>query len=165
MTLRLVPLRPVVGARAAGRPAGRDEAMQVALRLVARRDHAAAEIRLALERHGFGKRIVRQVLQRLRELGYINDRKFAAERVERLLERGFGAERIRIDLERCGIEAKTIEAVMPDRREERRRARALVEERFGGSLGGRRRMQAVRWLAARGFREEILEEWSESWTE
>jgi regulatory protein len=141
--------------------------MQAALQLIARRDRAAAEIRHELERRGAAKRVVREVLLRLRELGYINDRKFAAERVERLLERGFGAERIRIDLERCGIEPMTIDATIPDLREERRRARALVGERFGGleGFGGRRRMQVIRWLAGRGFREQILEEWSESWND
>ena len=141
--------------------------MQAALRLVARRDRSAAEVREELERRGTTKRVVREVLLRLRELGYINDRKFAAERVQQMLERGFGAERIRIDLERCGIDAQTIDATIPDLREERRRARALVDERFGGSggLGARRRMQVIRWLAGRGFREEILEEWSESWSD
>ncbi|MGH7806111.1 MAG: RecX family transcriptional regulator, partial [Candidatus Binatia bacterium] len=108
-----------------------------------------------------------EVLLRLRELGYINDGKFAAERVQQMLERGFGAERIRIDLERCGIDTKTIEGAIPDLREERRRARVLVGERFGAleGAGGRRRMQVLRWLAGRGFREEILEEWSESWND
>ena len=164
MALRLVPLNL---SRPAGKAAGRDEAMQAALRLVARRDRAAAEIRAELERRGTAKRVVREVLLRLRDLGYINDRKFAAERVQLWLERGFGAERIRIDLERCGIDAQTIDATLPDLREERRRARALVEARLGDTngLSARRRIQMIRWLAGRGFREEILEEWSESWSD
>ena len=160
MPLKLVPV-PRPGS-------DRDEAVQTGLRLLARRSRSAAELRAELEERGVGKRLVRQVLQRLRELGYIHDRKFAAERVERWLERGFGAERIRIDLERCGIDAKTINAVIPELREERRRARALVGERFGSAEGAvtvRRRVQAVRWLASRGFREEILEEWSDPWSD
>ena len=141
--------------------------MQAALRLVARRDRSAAEIRAELDRRGVAKRVVGEVLLRLRDLGYINDRKFAAERMQQLLERGFGAERIRIDLERCGIDGKTIDGAIPDLREERRRARALVGERFGGleRANARRRLQVIRWLAGRGFREEILEEWSESWSD
>jgi regulatory protein len=141
--------------------------MQAALRLIARRDRSAAEVRAELERRGTAKRLVRKVLLRLGDLGYINDHKFAAERVQQMLERGFGAERIRIDLERCGIDAQTIDATIPDLREERRRAQAIVGERFGGAggLGARRRLEVIRWLAGRGFREEILEEWSESWSD
>ena len=170
MPLRLVPLSEHVGATA--RPgqaaaAARDHLMQTALRLLSLRSRSEHELEQALVARGSSKRVVREVLGRLRELGYIDDRTFATERVERWLSRGYGAERIRAELERTGIDPQTIERVLPSLGDERRRARAVLTERYGDpeALRGRERARAVRWLASRGYREEILEEWSDAWTE
>lgn len=170
MPLRLVPLSEVSTPRAGagGKSAdARDGLMQRAFGMLARRGRSAHEIEAALASRGAPKRLVREVLGRLRELGYIDDRVFAAERAERWLSRGYGAERIRAELERSGIEPRTIDDVLPSLRKERERARAVVAERFGDlrALRGRERAQAVRWLASRGYREQILEEWSDAWTE
>jgi len=167
MALRLVSLRSAEAAgpreKSADRALARDAAMQYALRLLARRSRSEAEIRVSLLEAGTAKAILREVLGRLRELRYIDDRTFAAERSEKLSARGYGAERIRAELEQSGIDPKTIDGAVPGLREERSRARAALAERFGDldALRGRRRAQAVRWLAGRGFREETIDEWND----
>lgn len=170
MPLRLVPLSELPGSprrESTGSANARDHMMQTALGMLSRRARSAQEVEAALARRGASKRLVREVLGRLRELGYIDDRTFAAERAERWLSRGYGAERIRAELERTGIDPQTIDGVLPSLRKERERARAVLAERFGENraLRGRERARAVRWLASRGYRQEILEEWSDVWTE
>jgi SOS response regulatory protein OraA/RecX len=111
-----------------------------------------------LEHRGFSATVVRGVLGRLRRLGYIADRSYAADRAERLLARGFGSGRLRADLERSGVAEPIAEAVMPAVEDERRRARGLLEARFGAAdaLGRSERGKAYRWLAGRGFAEEVI---------
>jgi regulatory protein len=144
-----------------------DDAMTAALRLLSRRAQSRAEMRGALEAHGFSSTVVTRVLGRLRELGYINDRKFAAECAERLRSRGFGSLRIRAELARRGVEEGLAAGVIPEAREERVLAKTLMEARFGGAPVGDRRRQAEvhRFLAGRGFPEEVLETLFDRWNE
>ncbi len=139
--------------------------MDCAFRLLARRERSEAEIRDALDVRGFSKSIVRRVLGRLRELGYINDRKFAAEWAERLQQRGFGSHRIHDQLQKLGVNEELVARFIPEAREERILARKLMEARFGSELAAdpRRQAHAYRFLAGRGFPEEILRSLFDSW--
>ena len=112
-----------------------------------------------LEHRGFSATAVGGVLGSLRRLGYIADRSYAADRAERLLARGFGSGRLRADLERSGVPEAIAEAVMPAVEDERQRARGLLEARFGAADALRRseRAKAYRWLAARGFAEDVID--------
>jgi SOS response regulatory protein OraA/RecX len=67
-----------------------------------------------------------------------------------LSERGRGDAAIRFDLERQGVDAGTIDAVLASLAPEAERARALVV-----TLGGA--AKAARALARRGFAEESVE--------
>ena len=140
--------------------------MAVAFRLLARRARSEAEIRSALNTQGFSQSVVRRALGRLRELGYISDLKLAAEWAERLQQRGFGSYRIRDQLQKLGVDDGLAARVMPAAREERVLARKLMEERFGNDATAdpRRRYQAYRFLAGRGFPEEILQSLFDPWS-
>ncbi len=80
----------------------------------------------------------------------MDDERFAGSRAERLAERGSGDALIRDDLERRGVAAETVEAVLAGIAPERERAARIVEER-GPSA------KTMRYLAARGFGEDALE--------
>ncbi len=130
--------------------------MDEAFRLLARRARSEAEIAGALAARGFSRSVVSAVGGRLRRLGYLGDRKLAADLAERLRDRGFGSLRIRVELERRGIAARTFSL---EASEERSTARRALAERFGENdySEPRRRLQAALFLAARGFSEETIE--------
>lgn len=139
--------------------------MDVAFRMLARRARSEAEVASVLGERGASKAVVRGVLGRLRTLGYIDDRKFAAECAERWKERGFGSLRIQDQLRRLQIEEAVAERVTFGAGEERELARRVLAKHFGTSeLGDRRGMARVaRFLAGRGFTAEVIDSLFDLW--
>jgi len=133
----------------AHRPDGPD-AVETALRALRFRDRTTAELDARLEQRGVGEAEREQALETLERIGYVDDERFAASRAERLAERGSGDALIRDDLERRGVAAEIVEAVLGGIAPERERAARIVAER--GASG-----KTVRYLAARGFGEDALE--------
>ncbi|MBI4873857.1 MAG: RecX family transcriptional regulator [Acidobacteria bacterium] len=88
-----------------------------ALRLLARRAWSAGELRQKLERRAARPEDVRAVFERLKEYGYVDDRRFAeAFTVARLESNGFGRQRVLRDLDRRrvapGLARETVERVV-----------------------------------------------------
>jgi len=108
---------------------------------------------------------VRRVLGRLRELGYVDDRKLAAECAERWKERGFGSLRIQDQLRKLEVEERIAESVSLDAREERELARRVLARTFDPADLAQRRGQAraARFLAARGFAAEVIDSLFDVW--
>lgn len=170
---RAAPETEADGPGGEARPAGRRlvaepvSPLEAALRLLARRAYSEAGIREALARRGVRPGEIRRVLGRLRELGYVDDRKFAADWSERLQARGFGSLRIRFELQRHGVEERTAERELPSVAEECVIARRVLRGRFGDLpvVEPRRKGQAVRLLASRGFPQEVVESVLDLWEE
>jgi len=139
--------------------------MDLAFRLLARRARSEAEIAATLETRGASRTAVRAVLARLRALGYLDDRKLAAECAERWQGRGFGSLRVREQLRRLRVEDRVAENVTPDLREERERARQVLARHFTeGELGDRRgAARAARFLAGRGFPPRVIDSLFDLW--
>jgi regulatory protein len=156
------------GARGQHRPRAaldHDQAMTLAFRLLARRARSESEVASALDEAGASRRLARGVLGRLRALGYVDDRKLAAECVERGKDRGYGSLRIQEQLRRLEIDERIVERAALEGREERRLARRLLTERFGATeLADRRTAaRAARFLAGRGFPAEVIDSLFDSW--
>ncbi|MDE3180341.1 MAG: RecX family transcriptional regulator [Acidobacteriota bacterium] len=67
--------------------------------LIARRARSVAEVRRALEKKFPGSEAIEPSIARLRELGYLDDRKFACQYASFLARRrGFGPGRVRLEL-------------------------------------------------------------------
>jgi regulatory protein len=139
--------------------------MALAFRLLARRARSESEIASALDEGGASRHLVRSVLKRLRALGYVDDRKLAAEFLERGKDRGFGSLRIQDQLRRLGIDERIVERAALNGREERNLARRLLAERFGAEEPADRRTasRAARFLAGRGFPAEVIDSLFDSW--
>jgi regulatory protein len=139
--------------------------MDVALRMLARRARSQAEVRDALAGRGSNPSLTGKVLGRLRELGYIDDEKFAAEEAERLYGRGFGSLRVHHQLLRLEIAERIVERVTPGAAEERLLARRVLERHFGqDDLRDRRGLaRAARFLAGRGFPGEVIDSLFDVW--
>ncbi|MGH7897863.1 MAG: regulatory protein RecX [Candidatus Binatia bacterium] len=143
----------------------REQAMDVAFGVLARRARSAAEVRATLIRRGASASLAARVLQRLRALGYVDDEKLAAEETARLRERGFGSLRIHDQLLRRQIAEKIVERVTPGVTEERELARRVLTRRFGEQeLEDRSDLaRAARFLAGRGFPAEIIDSLFDVW--
>jgi regulatory protein len=139
--------------------------MDLAFRMLSRRSRSEAEIGKALKLRGAPASLVRRVLGRLRVLGYVDDRKLAAECAERWKERGFGSLRIQDQLRRLEVEERIAESVSLDTREERELARRVLARTFDpGELAERRgQARAARFLAGRGFAAEIIDSLFDVW--
>ena len=135
-----------------------------ALKLLSLRDHAVTELCRKLAAAGHGDAEISAAIARLGALGYLDDERFADERVRtlsasgklgrraiaaRLRQAGVAEEIARCALERHGAEAG----------DELAKARRLVERRFPGLAVGRdarQQAKAARFLAYRGFSNEVI---------
>jgi len=93
--------------------------LNTALSMLARRPYSVAEMRRALERKGADSRQVQQVITRLRELRYLDDKKFAEHYASSLARnRAFGRQRIRRELKAKLVDYHQIEPALTQAFEE-----------------------------------------------
>ncbi len=140
----------------ARRPAS---ALDRVVRLLAARPRTTAYLRDRLLSSGCAPEEVTAALARAAELGYVNDRAFAAAEAARLSER-FAPAVVASRLAAAGVPpevaAEAVAAVGADGAE---LARELLAKRFGAeALDGAARGRAARFLAGRGFSAEIIEQ-------
>ena len=124
------------------------DALQVAVKALARRELSAAELLQRVTRAGFSADDAARAVADLREAGYQSDERAARDRARVLAERGFGNAAIRDDLRRRRFDVDT-EPVLAELPPEPERAGALAE-RIGP---GRRLMQT---LQRKGYSEETI---------
>ncbi|MBE3576669.1 MAG: regulatory protein RecX [Limnochordales bacterium] len=100
-------------ARQATDPCDARAALVRALRYLGRRDRSEQEVRHYLARAGFSASVIAEVVARLVNWGYLNDRRLAEEWITTRLARGqAGKERLRHELYRRGIAAATVEEAL-----------------------------------------------------
>jgi len=127
----------------------RTEALAVATRALARREHSQRSLRERLLRAGVSVGDAEAVVAELQQTGLVDDARFAEERARVLAGKGKGDAAIRFDLERAGVGPDELEAALGTLDPERERAAALVARR-GASPA------TARLLAGRGFDEEVV---------
>jgi regulatory protein len=128
---------------------GSVDAFEIALRALAAHDRTAAELDARLERRGLPAEEREEALERLEQLGYIDDARVARDRAAQLADRGSGNALIRHDLEGRGIAAEAIEDALRALEPERVRAARVVATRG-------RSARTARYLASRGFGEDTV---------
>ena len=135
------------------------KAEKKAYRLLALRAHSEKELRTKLRAGGFAAPDIGEVIQRCRELGYLDDPAFARQRARELaVNRLFGNHRIVFDLKERGIpEALCREAIAEIRGElsEEEAIERLIRKRARGAevaaLDERETVRIARALMGRGF--------------
>ncbi|NPV52908.1 MAG: regulatory protein RecX [Firmicutes bacterium] len=139
-------------------------AMEYALRLLEFRARTRKELEERLERKGFAREEVLDVLSRLELLGYVNDDRFAREWARaRVDTRGFGRLRIRRELLSKGIARDVVDAGLEgvfSGVSEEELARGLVEKQVSRYRNLdlttiRRRLWG--FLSRRGFKPDVIE--------
>ena len=134
--------------------------MQLATRLLARRDRTVAQVEHFLRSKGALPVQIRHTIRRLSDLHYLNDHAYAQRWVEqRLVSRPMGQARIKAELQARGIAETVADRVIADVfrevGEERMARRALkARQRHGSRLTP---VQSVRFLRQRGFDEETID--------
>lgn len=84
-----------------------------ALRLLARRSYAVGEMRRALARKFPNQPQIDAAVARLREAGYLDDRKFARQYASFLVRtRAFGRERVRVELKSKLVDYRVIDEAL-----------------------------------------------------
>jgi regulatory protein len=77
------------------------------IRLLEQRMHSAAELRRKLARHEYGAQVLDRVLERLAQLGYLNDSEFARLKVRDGQRRLRGRRLVMADLLKAGVKGET----------------------------------------------------------
>lgn len=102
--------------------------LSVAFRILARRPYSIAEMRQALERKFPQSGEVSEAVARLRELGYLDDRKFAEQTAYSLAQnRVLGPHRLRRELKARKVDFKYVEPAV-ERAYQETPARTLLEQ-------------------------------------
>lgn len=136
----------------------RKRAEEKAYRLLARRAHSERELRTKLEACGFSEAVIRQVIDRCRELGYLDDAAYARQRARDLaVNRLAGDRRIAFDLRERGIPEELCREAIAEARAELGEGEALdrlLGRRTGEEAAGMEAREKARWirrLLGRGF--------------
>jgi regulatory protein len=130
------------------------EARKKAMDLLARREHARAELERKLVSAGFDAAVAADAVQKLAHEGLQSDRRFVESFVQSRIGQGKGPLRIHADLGQRGVPAGLVDEVLEQAGEDwYALARDARAKKFGRSLPAEFRDKArqMRFLQYRGF--------------
>ena len=124
-----------------------------ALKLLARRDFAVAELHKRLLEQGYDEDAVRAAVDELLSGGALNDERYAQNYVTYHAARGQGPYRIAAQLGRCGVSAEVIAAALDGGPDWHALARKVCRGKFGPSppADWSQKARQARFLQYRGF--------------
>ena len=132
----------------------RQAGLRIAVGMLARREHTPQEIRDKLEQRGLESEVVTGVIESLLQDNLLSEERFAEQFVRQRVERGDGPLKIRIEMQRRGVDEEQIdlqlESVEANWRELAENAR---RKRFGDEIPAEyaERARQARFLQGRGF--------------
>ena len=88
------------------------EALNYSLRLLDRRDYTKKQLEDKLKSRGVAERDIIEVINYLKEKGYVDDERYARNYVYFRLKRGYGKKRIRFELLNKGIDEAIIDKAL-----------------------------------------------------
>lgn len=140
----------------AERPRGDEasRAFELAVEALSRKERTLAEMRSVLTDRGVEAELVDETIERLVEIGELDDERFAARFAEDKQElRGWGPERIRAALAQRGVPRQAIERALAGQghAEQAQRAARLLRERGQPLADDSARSRALAFLARRGY--------------
>ena len=137
------------------------DAFEVALAALRRRERATVELAAWLATRGYGSEEIEATIDRLTEVGELDDERFARRYAEDKRElRGWGAERIREALASRGIPPAHVEAALEADSHDAQvgRASALLARRGQSLDADADRARALGYLTRRGYEYEVAYE-------
>jgi len=136
-------------------------ALERAYEVIGYRDRSIRELSDALKRDGYSGITVRSVLDRLLELGYLDDEAYAARYVRSALGARKGLRKITHELEKRGVNSEYIDAALQSSTDEpihdieQENARAIATRIVRPGCDRRERERALRRLVAKGYSFEV----------
>jgi|LSQX01.3.fsa_nt_gb regulatory protein len=131
------------------------KAKQLALKLLARREHSVQEMKAYLQRRSFTQEVIEETIQWLLELDYLNDRRFAEEFIRfRILRSGYGPRKIQWELTAKGVESELVEQLLGELyppEEEERQGMEVAARWMQRRTKPYDPAQLYRYLVGRGF--------------
>ncbi|MRR57656.1 MAG: regulatory protein RecX [Deltaproteobacteria bacterium] len=133
--------------------------LALAVDLLSRRDHSEAELRRKLSPKGFSAEALDEAMTRLKDAGYLDDRRFAGSFAEAAIRngRGYGF-RLRLELSRRGIQDEIIEdtlTALGDEFDEITTLSELMARKFEGfdpqQAEERQKRRVISYFQRRGF--------------
>ncbi|CUA84566.1 regulatory protein RecX [Pseudidiomarina woesei] len=88
------------------------QAEEVLVRLMARREHSAQELRQKLKQRGFDHNVVELVLEKAQQQGWQSDQRFAQVWVRTCIARGDGARKINAQAQQKGLSSELIQQAL-----------------------------------------------------
>ena len=138
-------------------------ALNSALRILTGRDHSRYELVQKLKQRGFSPDIIEKVVLECQRLDYVDDNRTSRVYIRQLMRKGYGAKRIRVELERKGLSERpdqgVISQMISDIDELEVAGRILKKniKRFEREIDPRKRKNKIyRFLLARGFSAETI---------
>ena len=137
----------------------RKQALAVAMGMLARRDMSSTELLRRLAGKGFSDELSEEAVSRLRESGYLDDRRFARLWAESAIRngRGFGP-RLRLELARQRVPEEIATEVLDSlsaEYDEMETLASLLARKFSGftpsSASDREKRRVLQYLQRRGF--------------
>lgn len=132
------------------------QAYHAAVRLLGSRDHSEYELTCKLSVREHADLAIQSALEDLRQLNYINDKRYAQLYTEQRLNRGYGPLSVRAKLRERGVASQLVDAALADQDISwAELAQAALENRFSqdviASAVQRDQARISRFLASRGF--------------
>lgn len=130
------------------------EAQASALRLLARREHSAAQLRRKLASRGHDRESAGEVVEQLTQAGWQSDARFAEALALARAEQGFGPRRIVAELEASGVPGAQIRSAMESLDFDFRAQAQRMQRKHFGEVPARRGadwQKQYRYLVGRGF--------------
>jgi regulatory protein len=129
-------------------------ALSRAFHYLGHRSRSVGEVRDRLFRYGYGERTVESVVERLRELGYLDDREFSRNLAGEKAAK-YGPRRVLADLRRSGVDEETAQEAVDEEFSgisEVDAARDAAGQRYNASEGSDTLARRVHgFLARRGY--------------
>jgi len=152
-SLRKRAPRGAASRRTAQDPDDAAAAELAAVALLARRDHACAELAAKLRERGFAVSVVQQLVETLSARRLLDDERYAQHYVRYHSARGQGPQRVRRDLLQHGVDAALVDAALAGVADWAALAAAVRRRRFGPGVPAdwKEKSRQARFLQYRGF--------------
>jgi len=137
-----------------------------ALALLDRRDYSRAELIRKLAEKGVSEADAAEAADRLAELGFVDDARYAPIVVRHYAAKGYGRQRVQRELQRRGIAKELWDAAMAEMPEQDETVDRLLRARLSGADPGDRDAlrRASDFLLRRGFDWDEVKEAVERYT-
>ena len=114
-------------------PASVEAAKKRALWLLDKRDYSRAELLKKLTEKGYAEETAAAAVDRLAELGFVDDARYAPIVVRHYAAKGYGARRIQTELQRRGIPKELWDAAMEEMPSQDESVDKLLRSRLRGA--------------------------------